>query len=228
MFRNNLSLLLAFCLVLLSESAMSQQVVVLKKTSRKQAPTEIVEPFARHYLQFNIGDNALAAAYTGMRSGFPHDDSYSYSMSPYSWFDSYTATYKSYWAAVPLTFSLQYFYAFKPWLHFGVDAYYAGEYWNISESGTQRLLSRECIAEFSLLPSLRFQYFNRPIVGIYSGLALGVFFDYKSLNHQQSLRVLPAWQLTFFGLRVGNRAFWTLELGAGCKGFFTTGVGVRF
>ncbi|MBR1808717.1 MAG: hypothetical protein IJ776_04975 [Paludibacteraceae bacterium] len=196
------------------------------------------QDFPRHYLQFNIGDNYLNSAYSGTNTYNPVyanvpqepcicDNSQKYY--PLSWFPSYIGTYTSYEATVPVTFSLQYFYSLKPWLQLGGDIYYAGDYQHISERGSGKLLYRNFNTQISVLPSIRFQFFNRPLVGMYAGLATGVYINLQRHSYTATYKEYHfAWQATFFGLRVGNRAFWTLELGAGHKGFITTGVGVRF
>lgn len=192
----------------------------------------VAQDFERHYIQFNIGDNILNSIFSGTYSPYypyypclPCEDNYGYD--PYAWFEGYTGTYNSYQAIIPITFSLQYFYAIKPWLHVGADVYYSGDYYHTSERGTGRLLHRDCNIQLSVLPSIRFQFFNRQKVGMYAGLAAGFYYNYLKLNSTAEHVYFFAWQTTFFGLRVGNRVFWTLELGAGNKGFVTTGVGVR-
>ena len=83
----------------------------------------------------------------------------------------------------------------------------------------------------SILPSIRFQYLDRPVVGLYSGVSVGVLFAIESDYLDPKPRfdaVLPAFQLTALGVRVGNRVYGTAEIGVGHKGFVNIGVGARF
>ena len=187
------------------------------------------ESYPRHYIQFNIGDNWMNSWYSGSSRTSSSSKYGAYHESPNyaDWFPNYQQTYVSYEAFIPLTFSAQYFYAITHWLHLGGEIYYSGNFRNISQAGTGKLLSEGGNIQISVLPTIRFQYLDRKYVGLYSGLATGFYsnfiYDYGHFHPEFHI----AWQFTWIGLRVGNRAFWTLEFGTGHKGFITTGVGMR-
>lgn len=62
-----------------------------------------------------------------------------------------------------------------------------------------------------LMPTVRFTYFEKPIVRLYSGLGTGVLF---ALDNQGDSKVAPAFNLNWIGVEVG-KGHWggTAELG---------------
>ena len=90
----------------------------------------------------------------------------------------------------------------------------------------------------TLMPELRFSYYNRPHVTLYSAVAAGTslflekklymgnFGDYR---WEKSSKVTPSFQLTAFGVRAGgDHLFGSFELGVGIKGFASAGIGYAF
>ena len=185
----------------------------------------VVRDIPRHYVQFSVGDplmNGWFGGYFGFCDmGDPFGD-------PGSWFtpDVYTRT-----AAILPSFAVNYRYAIKYWLHLGVEVYYGGKYSRQHDRITDAFVGTTDITQLSILPSIRFQYLDRPVVGLYSGVSVGVLFAIESDYLDPKLRfdaVLPAFQLTALGVRVGNRVYGTAEIGVGHKGFFNIGVGSSF
>ena len=88
------------------------------------------------------------------------------------------------------------------------------------------------------MPELRFSYFNRPHMTLYSALAAGatlflgnVFYadPYESFYWENIQKVYPTFQLTAFGIRAGGeRFFGTFETGFGIKGIVSGGIGYAF
>ena len=139
------------------------------------------------------------------------------------------------WRATPV-FSFNYHYRLTKWLWAGAMVNYA-YYRDHTDYGYDFYDSRNqhCI---TLMPELRFSYLNRPHVTIYSAVAAGatLFFgwEYHSKPYavfywEKSKKVYPTFQLTAFGIRAGGEhLFGTFELGAGIKGFASSGIGYAF
>ncbi|MGM9806249.1 MAG: hypothetical protein ACI3Z7_07475 [Candidatus Aphodosoma sp.] len=192
------------------------------------AQDQSVPEHPRHYVQFNIGDPLFNMIYGGNFGCCGYCD---YS-TQYNWFTP--DVYESAYTQLP-TFSLSYYYAVKPWLHIGGELYYEGEYYIIRDRVTNNYGGVAGRTSLNILPTIRFQYFNRRIVGLYSGLSLGLHLNIESGNKlydptasNSYCTALPAFQLTAIGIRVGNRIFGTAEIGVGNKGIATIGIGARF
>lgn len=84
---------------------------------------------------------------------------------------------------------------------------------------------------FAVFPSVKFTYFNRPMVRLYSAAGFGFGLkkekwssspkDYTNDTHVSG-------QLTFFGVSVGKKLFASWEVGVGSMGILTMGGGYRF
>ena len=150
-----------------------------------------------------------------------------YATAPSSWFgtqsDMKSATFMP-------QFTVSYWYALKPWLLLGGEASLGG--WHekylhttdLTSAGTARVMA------IYIMPSIRFHYIHRPVIGLYSGVAAGVNANIVLPGHAtyNSIRtVKSAFQLTFVGLRVGRRIYGAFELGLGVKGVLNAGIGLR-
>ena len=127
-------------------------------------------------------------------------------------------------------FSFSYYRALRHWLHLGFSMSYYARTLQVSSVDTKEPVGNQFCHLISPMAAIRFQYLDRPIVGLYSGLALGVTISpcFTVAQPKTQCFVAPAFQLTALGLRVGNRVYWTTELGFGDKGFVCTGIGARF
>lgn len=176
----------------------------------------------RHYVQFSIGDPLFNQIYSS--TGW-------YSDQANEWFkpDVYDAAY----SLLP-TFSLSYYYAVKPWLHVGGEVYVAGEYHVVHDRISNQRKGVSGTTSLSVLPTIRFQYLNRPLVGLYSGLSLGLYMameqgvELYDPDDYNDFYLLPAFQLTALGVRVGNQVYGFAEIGVGNKGIANIGIGVHF
>ncbi|MDR0828582.1 MAG: hypothetical protein LBN95_00520 [Prevotellaceae bacterium] len=82
---------------------------------------------------------------------------------------------------------------------------------------------------FSLAPSVRFSYLNKPNVTLYSGIALGWGLVRESSHYDESnYRLGLYFQATAFGFSVGKKFFFGGEIGIGYKGLYSLNVGYRF
>lgn len=186
-----------------------------------------VEAFPRHYLEVRVGD-PIVAEYTSSIFGghyhYYHPEPTGGAEKGDIWTGHYTQPYRKSGYTLP-SFTVAYHYALRHWLHIGpVVSYYsrADRYYDMR---TQEHLYNDATHLVSLMADVRFQYFDRRIVGIYSGIGLGVGLG---ANFRNDLIGAPAWQLTALGLRVGNRVYWNMELGFGTEGFGQMGIGCRF
>ena len=83
------------------------------------------------------------------------------------------------------------------------------------------------------LARIRFQYLNKPIFAMYSGVAIGVAMDFYSetlkngtTNTRQ--KYFPAGQFTLLGFRIGRGAAFCGEFGIGTLTFLNLGVSFKF
>lgn len=196
---------------------------------RASAQEETKPEFPRHYVQFNLGDPIINMALYG---GFGMEDCVTcYRGSSVNWFrdDTYTSS-----RAVTPTLSFSYFYAIKPWLHLGGEVHYAGDYYAYRNRITNKYLGSGGYTSLGIMPAIRFQYLNKRLVGLYSGLAFGLHIiidneaHIRDREYSVDFEFMPGFQLTALGVRVGNKVFGTAEIGVGQKGILTLGVGARF
>lgn len=183
----------------------------------------------RHYVSFSIGDNLFNALY----GGYSYIGYYEPTSSRTNWFAP--DVYSKYDLFLP-TFSFSYYYAFKPWLLVGGELYYCGEYSPVYEKPQMQKIGNAGTTAISILPSIRFQYFNRKYCGLYSGLSLGWFigidngYDLYTGIPQDAAGIYSriSFQITAFGVRFGDKIYGTAEIGCGVKGIATIGIGTRF
>ena len=144
------------------------------------------------------------------------------------------------WRATPV-FSLNYHYRLTKWLWVGamVNYTYYKDHTDYPNDNTNVLYSQRKINCITLMPELRFSYFNRPHVTLYSAIAVGAtlftgIVDISAWNMdgicgERISKVYPSLQLTAFGVRAGGEhLFGTFELGAGIKGIASAGIGYAF
>jgi len=121
------------------------------------------------------------------------------------------------------SYSLSYHYRIKKWL-------WCGAYVNVFPTEERRYkygggYSYYNSTKISVAPSLRFSYFNRPIVNIYSAASVGWG---MSINENDKSNLNVFFQVTFFGVSIGKKFFGGAEVGIGYKGLFCANFGYRF
>lgn len=197
--------------------------VALLSLSHAAAQEKEKSILPRHYVQFSIGDPLFNQLFASDACWIDtHRD---------DWFapDVYGAAY----ALLP-TFSFTYYYSVLTWLQVGGEVQYYGEYSVVRDRLTHDRLGVSGYSALNIMPSVRFQYLNKRYVGLYSGVSLGLFLGFTSGSklydptNSNECGVLPAFQVTALGVRVGNKVFGTAEIGVGNKGFATIGIGARF
>ncbi len=138
------------------------------------------------------------------------------------------------WRATPV-FSFNYHYRLTKWLWAGAMVNYA--YYKDHTDYTYQIFNTRWMHCITLMPELRFSYFNRPHVTLYSAVAAGtsLFVDHENPSWEiydgqwWKLSTFPTFQLTAFGIRAGGeRLFGTFETGFGIKGIVSGGIGYAF
>lgn len=138
------------------------------------------------------------------------------------------------WRATPV-FSFNYHYRLTKWLWAGAMVNYA--YYKDHTDYTYQIFNTRWMHCITLMPELRFSYFNRPHVTLYSAVATGVtlFVGHENPSWEiydgqwWKLSTFPTFQLTAFGIRAGGeRLFGTFETGFGIKGIVSGGIGYAF
>ncbi len=118
-------------------------------------------------------------------------------------------------------FALGYNYRFKKWFELGGTVSY-----NLITQNTYQNLSGEKIGRnlyhsINVMPKVKFNYFNNGLVALYGSLSVGL-----RIALDETL-LIPTFNLNYFGLSVGRKVYWHLDLNIGNQGIFSTGVGVR-
>lgn len=144
-----------------------------------------------------------------------------------SWSDE--VNYRNAWFCPPVT--VGYYYQVLDWLQVGGEV---GTFVNCTKPGffAETDNSGKYLVNSSLFltAGVRFNYYHKNIVDLYSGLNLGV--NVKMYATEASPMALctarSAWQLTALGVRFGRRVYGVFEIGYGYKGFLSMGIGTRF
>jgi len=126
------------------------------------------------------------------------------------------------------SYSLSYHYRIKNWLWCGayVNFFPTKErdyHWNYYYDDCY--YDNYFTTKISVAPSVRFSYFNKPLVNLYSAASVGWGLTMRG-NDRPNLNVF--FQITFFGISVGKNFFGGAEVGIGYKGLFCANLGYRF
>lgn len=95
----------------------------------------------------------------------------------------------------------------KRWLAVCGGVYVTPFWADMYDGKTQTRIGRKSGAGFSALASVRFNYFNRPYVHLYSAVGAGFYADKETFSFQ--IQTVP------FGVSFGGRVFGFAELGIG-------------
>ena len=117
-------------------------------------------------------------------------------------------------------YSLSYTYQERRWLQYGGMATFgASTCWRRDVATGENIenLSQYCL---SIMPTVRFNWFYREVVQLYSSVSVGVVTDFDSAY---------LWgDATLFGCSFGRKFFGFAEFGLGISGWARAGVGYRF
>ena len=117
-------------------------------------------------------------------------------------------------------YSLSYTYKDRRWLSYGGTAVFgASTRWRKNSITGEKIdnLSYYCL---SIMPTVRFDWFYREKVQLYSTISVGVITDFDE--------VYPWGDLTLFGCSFGRKFFGFAEVGMGTAGWLRAGIGYRF
>ena len=117
-------------------------------------------------------------------------------------------------------YSLSYTYKDRRWLSYGGTAVFgASTRWRKNSITGEKIdnLSYYCL---SIMPTVRFDWFYREKVQLYSTVSVGVITDFDE--------VYPWGDLTLFGCSFGRKFFGFAEVGMGTAGWLRAGIGYRF
>jgi len=134
------------------------------------------------------------------------------------------------------SFSLSYHNRVLNWLWIGASVSYSEIGWATGMTFIDnRLVEYENFGiehNFAFVPSIRFSYYNRPHLTMYSGLQFGMRWhrgampEWSSEGRVNYIGMFA--QLTLFGITYGETFFIGGEIGMGNKGFFNFTAGYRF
>lgn len=117
-------------------------------------------------------------------------------------------------------YSLSYTYHDRKWLQYGGQVVFGASTRSrrdVHTNGGVENLNRYVL---SVMPMVRFSWFYREKVQMYSSVSLGVVTDFEDLY---------VWgDATLFGCSFGSKVFGFAELGLGMSGWVRGGIGVRF
>lgn len=197
----------------------------------------------RHKLELTIGD-PFPIVYSGQYYSCGCGPDMTLTENPDGSHTMRVADYLEHNSCYPPTISLSYHYTFLPWLEAGLRLGYNYNHWSFrlrdiieyptgerDEKSVPDSEGRMFHHMGFAMASTRFPYFRRPLVQLYSGVAVGAAMDYYSPDHAPvgttNSKLTFAYQVTALGVRVGNsRIYGLVELGYGHQGIANIGVGV--
>ena len=117
-------------------------------------------------------------------------------------------------------YSLSYTYQDRRWLQYGGKIVFgASTRWRKC-AHTGEKIDNLSYYSLSVMPSVRFNWFYRDAVQLYSTISVGVITDFDE--------VYPWGDLTLVGCSFGRKFFGFAEVGMGMAGWLRAGVGCRF
>ena len=117
-------------------------------------------------------------------------------------------------------YTLSYTYQDRRWLQYGGKAVFgASTRWR-KDAYTGQKLENLSYYSLSVMPSVRFNWFYREKVQLYSTVSVGIITDFDE--------VYPWGDLTLFGCSFGRKFFGFAEVGMGTAGWLRGGIGYRF
>lgn len=123
-------------------------------------------------------------------------------------------------------FTASYSYRCKKW-NFGLSVSYTHEYYDIYSNIDGSAVKRFNADFISVIPTVRYTWFNYRSLRLYSACGLGVTFlsgDKNKYTQDSAVGI----QLTYIGISAGKRFFGFAELGTGAHGTLIGGIGYRF
>lgn len=130
--------------------------------------------------------------------------------------------------------SLEYYYHLKPWLGVGAIAIYGQQIQESYKDGS-KVGQKKC-GYFTAMPSVKFDWLRRDVVGLYSKLGVGVTWrnekrDFDGENSKydsDSSDTHINWHVSLIGVEVGKSVRGFAEYGFGEQGALQVGLRYRF
>ena len=117
-------------------------------------------------------------------------------------------------------YSLSYTYHDRKWLQYGGQVVFGASTRSRKDAQTGNKIENKNYYVLSVMPTVRFNWFYRERVQMYSSVSLGLCTDFEDLY---------VWgDMTLFGCSFGRKVFGFVELGGGMSGWVRGGIGVRF
>jgi hypothetical protein len=117
-------------------------------------------------------------------------------------------------------YSLSYTYQDRRWLQYGGKIVFGASTRWLKSAHTGEKIDNLSYYGLSVMPSVRFNWFYRDAVQLYSTISVGVITDFDE--------VYPWGDLTLVGCSFGRKFFGFAEVGMGMAGWLRAGVGYRF
>ena len=127
--------------------------------------------------------------------------------------------------------SLSYTHELKRWLALSLNVTYSGVSQKERKRDDNKVISEYKKHRLGVFPMVKFTYFNRPMVRLYSAVGFGFGTKNESWSNTTKSNINTTricGQATFFGVSVGKKLFASWEIGAGEMGILTMGGGYRF
>lgn len=117
-------------------------------------------------------------------------------------------------------YSLSYTYHHFRWLQYGATVSFGASTCKTRHTLTNEVLENNNLYMLSVMPTVRFVWYWREKVQLYSSVSLGVMTD--------MYEILPWGDVTLVGCSFGRKLFGFAEIGGGMSGIFRIGMGYRF
>ncbi len=118
------------------------------------------------------------------------------------------------------SFNLSYVYRFTKRFELGATFSLSGYKRNEYKHSTGELVDTRAYYVFGLTPTARLNYFVGKTVKLYGSLSCGLSLDSDS-------NPFINFNLNYFGISVGRKVYWYLDLSVGNLGVVSTGLGIK-
>lgn len=125
-------------------------------------------------------------------------------------------------------------YSYRPlrWIETGLNVSYINSTQQYFDRLNDAKLGYHTLNTLGFAAHVRFSYLTRPIVRLYSGLAIGVAVGFEQMKLGQQIANQTSTffngSVTLLGVTVGRRLYGFFELGVGTMGVCNFGIGYRF
>lgn len=220
-------LLLAICTTLIITAV--TQATAQEKT---QAQIKAEERYSKTVKRLTVTDSIVTEKHHGLRLGYG-------AVAPFYQFkqhDPLNSNTIDYYYRGNETMSgvafAEYSYRVLSWLEVGANLSYINFSRQYFDRVTDQNIGHQALNTIGLAAQVRFSYLNRPVVRLYSGLALGVAIGFEQMKIGQKIQntaqVYFNGGVTLFGITVGRRLYGFAELSIGTMGMANFGIGYRF